>query len=448
MTKFVKKRIGDEAIVVVDANIYRRQHITDDDWDTILEYIDRIEYLEQEIKHVEKEDFSRPEELNALRAEKDSEMDDFLDFLVPERVEEQEQIAFRLSDFFIREKELEEQKYVYNLADMEADQRHELSDMLLEDFSDEFRKNDEGYVYMKGFNTPLPKQLIENLMDAHNSPEEAMYTEKSLINFWKWLMVNPDRYVRTDLFKWISTGQWSITDEGMIISYRNVAIMNDGCEKQLQEFITEQYTKVKRWKKSPKNFSVAQAGGNYYCMSNDKAEERYNVIGNLQELYETVVKGPEQVVYTDNFSRTMEIKIGEPVSMPRKECDNDPNSACSRGLHQMSKAYGLRMGETTLVCLVNPYNVVAVPRGEHSKFRTCEYLPIGLAEKDENGDLVEWEGGTYGLDYPGYTEDKLNDLFSNNQVEILKEAGIISDEMDDDVDFKSIFEGRNIKVDE
>ena len=37
-------------------------------------------------------------------------------------------------------------------------------------------------------------------------------------------------------------------------------------------------------------------------------------------------------VYTDNYSHSFTIKIGEVVSMPREETDSDSNVSCSRGL--------------------------------------------------------------------------------------------------------------------
>ena len=82
--------------------------------------------------------------------------------------------------------------------------------------------------------------------------------------------------------------------------------------------------------------------------------------------------------------------------MSREDCNNDPNVACSTGLHIKSKSYGLNFGNTVIVCLISPYDITAVPKNEESKFRTCAYFPIGLAEQDENG-LIEWDETTYDL---------------------------------------------------
>lgn len=91
-------------------------------------------------------------------------------------------------------------------------------------------------------------------------------------------------------------------------------------------------------------------------------------------------------VYTDHHSHTFKIKIGEMVTMPRKNCDCDSNNECSRGLHCASKHWLNRnyYGDVGLVVLVNPSDVCAVPfNSQYGKLRTCAYLPI---DKIEYGD--------------------------------------------------------------
>lgn len=47
-------------------------------------------------------------------------------------------------------------------------------------------------------------------------------------------------------------------------------------------------------------------------------------------------------------------------------------------------------GNVGLVCLVNPQDVVAVPTccEGYGKLRTCAYLPIGIADFDEDGSVI------------------------------------------------------------
>lgn len=79
--------------------------------------------------------------------------------------------------------------------------------------------------------------------------------------------------------------------------------------------------------------------------------------------YRNVDTTSEEGVYTDNHSHTFRIKIGEMVTMPRKQCDCDSRVSCSRGLHCASVGWLKRnyFGNTGLACLINPADVVAVP---------------------------------------------------------------------------------------
>jgi len=112
--------------------------------------------------------------------------------------------------------------------------------------------------------------------------------------------------------------------------------------------------------------------------------------------------------------------------MPRSECDNDSNSSCSRGLHCKSASYGLSLGSEVLVTLVNPYNVVAIPNNDRSKFRACEYYPVSKTELN-NGRLVEFEAGTYDIEYNGL--ESLAKLLETKSIFHLQKSGEISDEI-------------------
>ena len=89
----------------------------------------------------------------------------------------------------------------------------------------------------------------------------------------------------------------------------------------------------------------------------------------------------------------MNIQLGAPVKMERKECDSDPARDCSYGLHvgatKYVESFATRNG-AILVCLVNPAHVVAVPHYDHSKMRVAEYFPFALATyNDGKIDIVE-----------------------------------------------------------
>ena len=94
----------------------------------------------------------------------------------------------------------------------------------------------------------------------------------------------------------------------------------------------EDNDKIRGWKKSPKKYWVHAIPQGYTC--NDK-EDYSNSIGNLDELYDQLSGqdfSSSETVFTDAHTGTFRIKIGEEVSMPREDCDQNRNAQCSAGL--------------------------------------------------------------------------------------------------------------------
>ena len=107
--------------------------------------------------------------------------------------------------------------------------------------------------------------------------------------------------------------------------------------------------------------------------------------------YRNVDTTGEEGVYTDHHSHTFKIKIGEMVTMPREKCDCDSSVSCSQGLHCSSVGWLKRnyFGNTGLACLVDPSQVVAVPKvDDYGKLRTCAYLPIKVIKYNEYDDVI------------------------------------------------------------
>jgi hypothetical protein len=269
-----------------------------------------------------------------------------------------------------------------------------------------------GNVYMSGFNTPVPKTLIKIFEDYF----EKKYPLISLENFWELLMINEDKRIRDTAFDFIQTHDFVVTDKGYMIVYKAVYIKD--VYKSFKEYIVNQHTKVKKsWKKNPAKYTV------YISVDNDELhitkkevaekwiKEKNNnvrILGNLDYMYNNELTN-DDVIYTDMFSKKMTIKLGEPVKMDRGVCDADPQKDCSYGLHVGATKYVEKFANkdsVILVCLVNPANIVAVPDYDHSKMRVAEYLPIGIAERDENGiNIIEQP--FYENDYIQYEQNEL-----------------------------------------
>lgn len=390
-----KKRVNDLAIIVIDGKIYNRTGVDDNTWMKILEVCEEIE----------QDELSDSEEFY-------EHYEQLLDLIVPERVAkaEEEKLA--------KEKALKELE-----LELDFDNRMRKAKRIA-DISGLFEYDEDGITYLKGFKHPMPKILVEALLDAHYNPN-SNYQVNSLVSFWKYLLLNPDKHVRTGLFEWIKTGKFALTEDGNIISYRNVDVKKASMNKKLQDFVSESWAKVKRWKKSPKNYEIYDDNP-YVLVETTKGNGYNNYIGNLATLFSDLDTVEDTTIYTDNYTHTMEIKLGEIVSMDRTSTDNDPNSSCSRGLHCKSASYGLNLGTDVIVTLVNPYHVVAIPTYDTSKFRTCQYLPVAKAELN-NGRLVEFDPGTYDLPYNGL--ESLVGLLKTKSLNELQESGEISSEL-------------------
>jgi hypothetical protein len=89
--------------------------------------------------------------------------------------------------------------------------------------------------------------------------------------------------------------------------------------------------------------------------------------------------------YKDVHSGKFDNSVGQVVTMPRNQVNEDPNQTCSAGLHFCSRSYLDHFGGARVMILkINPADVVAIPRDYNdSKGRTCRYEVIGELGADE-----------------------------------------------------------------
>ena len=146
----------------------------------------------------------------------------------------------------------------------------------------------------------LPPELAERILKAEKDGDENLLDTYK--NFWTLTSLNPRPEVRRNLFRFLSKWGMVISKSGLFVGYRNVEVKEEG-------------------------------------------------------------KTPETTIYTDCHSHSTTIRIGHVTSLPIEECDLNNDRECSRGLHIGGTSW-LRYnyyGDTGLVCLVNPMDVVAVP---------------------------------------------------------------------------------------
>lgn len=262
--------------------------------------------------------------------------------------------------------------------------------------------------FMAGYeNIPMPKDLVEDIVNCFSDGHGYV---DSLINFWKLCMLNPNPIARKDLFRFTQTYNVPIGENGYFLGYKKVYLQDKGMNNKLVKFVQNSWLKVRTQKKSPKNYLVCKDYDNgdklylydikrYGDIENNLSVPDDENLGNLQELYAQTVENAD-VVYTDAHTRTMRIKIGEPVKQDRSLCDSNPQNECSRGLHVGCPSYVSGFsGDTILAVLVNPAHVIAVPYADAKKLRTTEYLPIAVI--NDVDELMGLDFSTFEHEYIG-----------------------------------------------
>jgi len=315
-----------------------------------------------------------------------------------------------------------------------------------------------GEVYLAGFNTPIPMDLVEIIKDYH----ENGYPLDAIINFWKLLMVNPDTRVRESLFEFINTHDFVLTDTGYMVVYKAVRYRLNKAD-DLSEFLAKSYLHVKKdWNCSPRKYMVYMdvEKKTYHITKKetaanwDEKKKGIEILGNLKDMFENLDKYIEnsEAPYTDKYSGTMEIKLGHPVLMDRKDCNSNPTQECSYGLHVGATRYVEWYGnesDAILVCYVNPAHVVAVPDYDKSKMRVSEYFPFALAEF-EDGKIDIIEQSYFESDYTHYEAEELNKMVAKIQAkELPVETERKNEEIKEErslVELQKIIENRLIDI--
>lgn len=282
-----------------------------------------------------------------------------------------------------------------------------------------------GSIFLAGFSTPIPNLLVKTIEEYH----ENGYPLTAITNFWKLLMLNPDKRVRESAFKFITTHDFVLTDNGYMVVYKAV----DYKQKQdnaFDEFISNQFFHVRKdWKCSPNKYVVYRkltdekdVHGELFITKVETYEgwddeaEGIEYLGFLGDLYmEIGTTDNTETIYTDNYTHSMTIRLGVPVVMDRKDCNSDPQQDCSYGLHCGATKYVQTYASNcsaVLVCLVNPAHIVAVPSSDSSKFRTSQYYPFAKATYcDGKIDIIEQP--YFESDYVEYEQKEMEELVVN-----------------------------------
>ena len=208
-------------------------------------------------------------------------------------------------------------------------------------------------MFLKGTSDPVPEFLAKRLLDYISKELDV----EPLVNFWKNVLLNPDKAVRQQLFGFLEHNGHPITDKGYFLAYKAVKVARKYDKETGEEIISVSY--------------------------DENTGERVEEVLNQSMVFKPYHSG----------SHGMVVKVGEPISMPREECDSDPYVTCSAGLHVGSMEYVHNFGYSNgviLEVLVSPRNVVAVPTDyNNTKMRCCEYYPIAITNGNNENIYLE-----------------------------------------------------------
>lgn len=371
---------------------------------------------------------------------------------------------------------LPKEPIVINTREIETKQEKELVRRewsCLENHADFEVKN--GEIYLKKLSMPLPAvivaafiEIVEKMNHAWVEPlydgkeyEDLMTQYTSLKLFTLKLALNPIQSSREDALKFIRNQNIRITSLGNLIMYRGIVSVGES-NKELSKFVSTEYFKIKKWKKSPANYFV------YLCSNDvdsyteyilgtsigDPKVQNYNLqeeIGNLQELYNNL-GSLEENRYTDAHTHSMDIRIGEVYSIPEEEVDVDSREDCGAGLHSGSREFGIgSFGDTKVLVLVNPAKIRSVPIYDGNKMRSSEMFIAAVIEEkdgkymDEDVDIVHFDE-----EYHAYSLEELQDALKERDYSVIKcqdeEVPVSHVEMEEIVSMIDIIGRRVVKV--
>ena len=247
-------------------------------------------------------------------------------------------------------------------------------------------------MYLKGTSDPIPEFLGKKLLEYI---EKGLNVE-ALVNFWKNVLLNPDKAVRQQLFGFLEHNGHPITDKGYFLAYKAVKVARKYDVETGEEVVRVSY--------------------------DEDTGERIEEVLNQAMSFKPYHSGAHGMV----------VKVGTPITMPREECDSDPYETCSAGLHVGSMDYVHNFGYSDgviLEVLVSPRNVVAVPADyNNTKMRCCEYYPIAITNgENENvyleSDYTAFDAAGMENDIVNYEESK-RDVINEIEKELAERRAI------------------------
>lgn len=213
---------------------------------------------------------------------------------------------------------------------------------------------------------PVYDGLSTTIQRYHAEGRDA----NNLVRFMERLSANPSAASREQLFTWTQAQNLTIDTDGFVVGYKGVSIRDND-----QDFLDAEGQPLFSLEQYPYKSSNAGHG---------------------------IVDGIE-------INGHLPMGVGAVIEMPRNEVNEDPDTACSTGLHVGTHAYAL--GYSTYGALLevkfDPADVASVPRDSgFAKLRCCRYVAVAI-HQIEDDDLTAYEPDAT------FDEDEAMDSFVN-----------------------------------
>lgn len=298
------------------------------------------------------------------------------------------------------------------------------------DNSDDFDVVGE-QLYFKGIrSTPIPHIIVARFIEIlqqieDNKTEINLFTYKStaelneeynsLKMFTLKVLLNPIEESRQDALDYVKQFQIKMTNTGNLIMYRRIVALGN-TNKDLIEFVSSSYVKVKSWKKSPKNYWIwsCDDGSFQLVKENLKSTGIESNLGNLSDLYLNLAD-LEENRYTDNHTKTYDIRIGATYKINEEDIDINRSGSCGGSLHVADgKIFSYSsFGNTPVCCIVNPMHIYKMDSGHSGKIGVKQMFIAAITTQDEEGNYID-------IDNQNLVE--FDELYHNETLEELTES--------------------------
>jgi len=223
-----------------------------------------------------------------------------------------------------------------------------------------------GRLYLDGeeVHNVLADQIVRRIKEGEENFQP-------LVKFYENLLANPSEHSREQAYGWLSTHDFAITDDGLIVGYKGVRTKDDGS-------------------------------------------------------FESIFDG-RAIVDGEEITGYIPQKQGSVIEMPRGEVTFDPTVGCSVGLHVGTYAYAEDFAQGALLEVhVNPRDIVSVPtESSHAKMRVCRYTVVDTIDKPYTQTVVS---RTYDNDDFEWGDGEDDEMFEGEDLEFEGEDLDLSDD--------------------